>query len=111
MTDAEGLTPVSGSGDNPLMRIGPMIIYLGTNDFMSHQMGAPAGRGISFPTNNQNRDYFLRTGFMPKRLFNIRGMKQAKVQNDMGVTLTNTGLRTHKGWDLLIIQEQAKLED
>ena len=87
--DASGLTPVDQQTDNP-DRSGYDGYLLGTSDSPN---GAPYGMGISFPTNNQNGDYFLRTDFMPKRLFKYDGNRWVKVQDDVRVTLTNTDSR------------------
>ena len=87
--DASGLTPVDSQTDNP-DRAGYNGYLLGTSDSPN---GAPYGMGISFPTNNQNGDYFLRTDFLPKRLFKYDGNRWVKVQDDVRVTLTNTDSR------------------
>ena len=87
--DASGLTPVDQQTDNP-DRAGYDGYLLGTSDAPN---GAPYGMGISFPTNNQNGDYFLRTDFLPKRLFKYDGNRWVKVQDDVRVTLTNTDSR------------------
>ena len=87
--DASGLTPVDQQTDTP-DRSGYDGYLLGTSDSPN---GAPYGMGISFPTNNQNGDYFLRTDFMPKRLFKYDGNRWVKVQDDVRVTLTNTDSR------------------
>ena len=87
--DASGLTPVDSQTDNP-DRAGYNGYLLGTSDSPN---GAPYGMGISFPTNNQDGDYFLRTDFMPKRLFKYNGNRWVKVQDDVRVTLSNTDSR------------------
>jgi len=87
--DASGLTPVDSQTDNP-DRAGYNGYLLGTSDSPN---GAPYGMGISFPTNNQDGDYFLRTDFMPKRLFKYNGNRWVKVQDDVRVTLSNTNSR------------------
>ena len=87
--DASGLTPVDQQTDNP-DRSGYDGYLLGTSDSPN---GAPYGMGISFPTNNQNGDYFLRTDFMPKRLFKYDGGRWVKMQDGVRVDLTNTDTR------------------
>jgi len=87
--EASGATPVDTQTDNP-DRSGYDGYLLGTNDAPN---GAPYGMGISFPTSNQTGDYFLRTDFMPKRLFKYDGNRWVKVQDDVRVTLTNTDSR------------------
>ena len=87
--EASGATSVDQQTDNP-DRSGYQGYLLGTSDSPN---GAPYGMGISFPTNNQEGDYFLRTDFMPKRLFKYDGQRWVKVQDDVRVTLTNTDSR------------------
>jgi hypothetical protein len=55
--------------------------------------GAPYGMGISFPSLPANGDYFLRTDYMPKRLFKYDGSRWMKVQDGVRVDLTNTDTR------------------
>tara|TARA_B100001057_G_scaffold383210_1_gene389377 strand:- start:12161 stop:13321 length:1161 start_codon:yes stop_codon:yes gene_type:complete len=87
--EASGATSVDRQTDNP-DRSGYQGYLLGTSDSPN---GAPYGMGISFPTNNQEGDYFLRTDFLPKRLFKYNGNRWVKVQDDVRVTLTNTDAR------------------
>ena len=49
--------------------------------------------GISFPSLPANGDYFLRTDYMPKRLFKYDGSRWMKVQDGVRVDLTNTDTR------------------
>ncbi len=55
--------------------------------------GAPFGTGIQFPRNNIKGDYFLRTDFMPNRLFRYDGTKWTKVYDSLRMTLSNTSNR------------------
>ena len=55
--------------------------------------GAVYGSGISFPSESEEGDYFLRTDFMPKRLFRFDGTRWVKVQDSVRHTLTNTDTR------------------
>ena len=87
--EASGATSVDRQTDNP-DRSGYQGYLLGTSDSPN---GAPYGMGISFPTNNQEGDYFLRTDFLPKRIFKYNGNRWVKVQDDVRVTLTNTDSR------------------
>ena len=87
--EASGATSLDRQTDNP-DRSGYQGYLLGTSDSPN---GAPYGMGISFPTNNQEGDYFLRTDFLPKRLFKYNGNRWVKVQDDVRVTLTNTDSR------------------
>jgi hypothetical protein len=52
--------------------------------------GAPFGFGISFPANNEDGDYFLRTDFLPNRMFRYDGTRWVKVQDDIRMSLSNT---------------------
>jgi hypothetical protein len=49
--------------------------------------------GISFPTTPIDGDYFMRTDFMPKRLFKYDGNRWIKLQDGIRVDLTNTDTR------------------
>lgn len=55
--------------------------------------GHPYGFGIQFPKDNQAGDYFLRTDFMPNRLFRYDGNRWTKVEDDLRMTLSNTNNR------------------
>jgi len=55
--------------------------------------GAPFGSGISFPTNSAPGSYYLRTDFMPKRLFKYDGTRWVNVVSDVRETLSNTDTR------------------
>ena len=52
--------------------------------------GANFGHGISFPTQTASGDYFLRTDFMPNRLFRNDGNIWVKVEDSVRMTMTNT---------------------
>jgi hypothetical protein len=52
--------------------------------------GANFGHGISFPDNPESGDYFLRTDFVPKRLFRYDGAAWRKMQDVKRMTMTNT---------------------
>jgi hypothetical protein len=51
--------------------------------------GAPYGMGIQFPRVNEEGDYFLRTDFLPNRLFRYDGQRWVKVTSDVRMTMTN----------------------
>ena len=56
--------------------------------------GHPAGFGISFPNSNVDTgDYFLRTDYLPNRLFRFDGIRWIKVEDSVRVTTTNTDSR------------------
>lgn len=51
------------------------------------------GHGISFPTSSINGDYFLRTDYMPNRLFRYDGQRWVKMEDNVRMTMTNTDNR------------------
>jgi hypothetical protein len=56
--------------------------------------GNPAGFGISFPNSNIDKgDYFLRTDFLPNRLFRYDGARWVKVEDSVRITHSNTDTR------------------
>jgi hypothetical protein len=50
--------------------------------------GSPFGTGIGFPSNSGEGDYFLRTDFLPNRLFRFDGNSWRKVEDKVRTTLT-----------------------
>ena len=60
--------------------------------------GESFGSGITFPLSAVKGDYFLRTDFMPNRLFRFDGSRWVKVEDNVRHTLSNTNTRqTQKG--------------
>jgi hypothetical protein len=60
--------------------------------------GEAFGSGITFPLNAIKGDYFLRTDFMPNRLFRYDGSRWVKVEDNVRHTLSNTTTKqTQKG--------------
>lgn len=60
--------------------------------------GEAFGHGISFPGDALKNDYFLRTDFMPNRLFKYDGSRWVKVEDAVRMTLSNTDTKsTQKG--------------
>ena len=60
--------------------------------------GTPFGHGISFPSNALDGDYFLRTDFLPNRLFRFDGTRWIKREDAVRTTMTPTATRnTQKG--------------
>ena len=58
--------------------------------------GNPAGFGISFPTSNIDKgDYFLRTDYLPNRLFRFDGTRWVKVEDSVRITTTNNNSRAN----------------
>jgi len=51
--------------------------------------GHPAGHGISFPTHPTTGDYFLRTDFLPNRLFRYSGSRWLKIEDNVRANLDN----------------------
>lgn len=55
--------------------------------------GANFGKGIEFPSNPENGDFFLRTDFLPNRMFKFFEGKWLKVFDNVRMTMTNSGER------------------
>jgi hypothetical protein len=55
--------------------------------------GAPFGHGVNFPFAPSRGDFFLRTDFLPNRLFMFDGVRWVKHENAVRHTLTNTDTR------------------
>jgi hypothetical protein len=59
--------------------------------------GNPAGFGITFPTSNVDTgDYFLRTDYLPNRLFRFDGTRWVKMEDSVRITMSNTD--TKENW-------------
>lgn len=54
--------------------------------------GAPYGFGISFPTNPVNGQFFLRTDYLPNRLFRYDGRNWIKFEDNVRMTNTTKGI-------------------
>ena len=61
---------------------------VGTGDAAPN--GAPFGFGIAFPRENVQGDFYLRTDFLPNRMFRYDGQRWVKVNDDIRMTLSNT---------------------
>jgi len=60
--------------------------------------GVDFGHGITFPSVPANGDFFLRTDFMPNRLYRYDGTRWVKFEDNVRTTLSNTTTRnTFKG--------------
>jgi hypothetical protein len=58
--------------------------------------GNPAGFGISFPTSGVDvGDYFLRTDYLPNRLFRYDGTRWVKIEDSVRITTTNNDSRAN----------------
>lgn len=55
--------------------------------------GSPFGTGIYFPTNAEDGDYWLRTDYMPQRLFRFTTDRWEMMEDKVRVTLSNTNDR------------------
>jgi hypothetical protein len=55
--------------------------------------GAAFGSGIKFPSVNTAGDYFLRTDYLPNRLFKFDGNRWLRMYDDVRMTLTNDSTR------------------
>jgi hypothetical protein len=58
--------------------------------------GAPYGFGITFPQGSLEGDYFLRTDFLPNRLFRYDGQRWVKREDAVRTTMTPTSTRNHQ---------------
>ena len=57
--------------------------------------GSPAGFGITFPTSGVDKgDYFLRTDYLPNRLFRYDGNRWIKIEDSVRITHSNTDTRS-----------------
>ena len=58
--------------------------------------GHPAGFGISFPTSGIDKgDYFLRTDYLPNRLFRYDGNRWVKIEDSVRINMTNNDSRAN----------------
>jgi hypothetical protein len=85
--DASNITADSGDIMEPPSRLGYSGYLLGFSDAPN---GAPFGTGIQFPRDNQPGDFFLRTDYMPNRMFRYDGVKWSRLYDDVRMTLSNT---------------------
>jgi len=85
--DASGITVTTDEVVNRPEREGYTGYLVGTGDAAPN--GAPFGFGIQFPRNNMEGDYFLRTDFLPNRMFRYDGQRWVKVNDDIRMTLSN----------------------
>ena len=52
--------------------------------------GLPFGFGLEFPENPGSGDFFLRTDYLPNRLFRYTGSRWTKFEDNVKMTLSNT---------------------
>ena len=86
--DASNIVTSADEVVNSPEREGYTGYLVGTGDTAPN--GAPFGFGIQFPRNNEEGDYFLRTDFLPNRMFRYDGQRWVKVTDDIRMTLSNT---------------------
>ena len=55
--------------------------------------GYEFGHGIQFPVSAEKNDFFLRTDFLPNRLFRFDGRRWIKLEDNIRMTMTNTDTR------------------
>jgi hypothetical protein len=53
--------------------------------------GAPYGFGITFPNNPVNGSFYLRTDYLPNRLFRFNGNNWIKFEDNVRMTVNNFG--------------------
>lgn len=53
--------------------------------------GAPYGFGISFPANPQRGDFFLRTDYLPNRMYRYDGSHWIKFEDNVRMTISTQG--------------------
>ena len=65
--------------------------YLVGGDFPPN--GSPYGFGIQFPDAPTEGDYFLRSDYLPSRMFRFDGSRWVKFEDNVRMTMTNTDQR------------------
>jgi len=65
--------------------------YLVGGDFPPN--GSPYGFGIQFPEAAAEGDYFLRSDYLPSRMFRFNGARWVKFEDNVRMTMTNTDSR------------------
>lgn len=88
--DADGKAQLKDSEGNPISpdSNGWLEGYL-TGDGIAPN-GLVSGFGTSFPGGPSEGDFFLRTDYMPNRLFRYSGSRWIKFEDDVRMTMTNT---------------------
>jgi hypothetical protein len=72
--------------EGPLTATGPVYAYLGGTAVAPNE--AAMGMGIAFPSNPLSGDYFLRTDYIPNRVFRYNGQKWVAVNDVQRTSLT-----------------------
>jgi hypothetical protein len=92
--DDSTVSETVGAVLEPPSRLGYRGYMLGYSDAPN---GAPFGVGTEFPRENELGDFFLRTDYMPNRMFRYDGVKWARIYDDVRMTLSNVEERqTHR---------------
>jgi hypothetical protein len=89
--DASGIDTTAADIDGTPTRSGYTGYLLG--DGAVPNGNANFGADIQFPSSAEQNDYFLRTDFMPNRLFRFDGTRWIKVEDSVRMTMTNTDQR------------------
>ena len=93
---ASGITTTADEITDRPARSGYTGYMIGGGDATPN--GLPFGMGIQFPRDTMDGDYFLRTDFMPNRMFQYDGDRWKKVYDDIRMTLSNVDERqTQRG--------------
>lgn len=72
-----------------------MYVAYGESSLMAAN-GAPYGFGVTFPVDPAKGHFFLRTDYMPNRLFRYDGKHWIKFQDDVRMTMDNFGYQDVK---------------
>lgn len=88
--DASNVSTLTSTVDGRPVRSGYTGYLLGDGYPVN---GYDFGFGIQFPDAPATDDFFLRTDFLPNRLFRFTGTTWAKVEENVRQTLTNTDTR------------------
>lgn len=73
--------------------------YLLGDDFAPN--GIPFGKGLQFPIDAHEGDYFLRLDFLPNRLFRFNGESWIKMYDRVRMTLNNSDDRMTQKWSFI----------
>ena len=81
-------------------RVSPAPIAEGYQGYLTGDGFAPNGEafgfGIQFPRNASDGDYFLRTDYLPNRLFRYNGKRWVKFEDKVRMDLSNSDTRKTK---------------
>jgi hypothetical protein len=85
-------TAASGQDASIVVQSPSTTMYVGylTGDGVPPN-GAPYGFGITFPSNPDSGSFYLRTDYMPNRLFRYDGTRWVKYEDKVRMTMNNFG--------------------